>query len=385
MNVPFFISERISFRGKAAISSIAVSFLTIIVAAGISEGFRKEIRNALSSLCGDITVMPVGIMEDNPHISSECLDIDGIRAVDGVSQVREVVYDAGIIKKDGEIYGVIFKGVHTCDSASMKISVPRSLARKAGCSEGDRMLSFFVGDNVIIRNFTVDSIYEDISTGDGRMMVICDIEMLRRVKGWDKSKSSAIELRLDERHRNESASSRVCDEIAGMLYEQCGESETPLYAATVQDQYSQMFDWLRLIDANTAFILLLMIIVAGFNMVSGLLILLFENIRTIGILKSVGMQTRKIAETFLFSSARLVLTGMLVGNILGTGVCLVLGHTRLLKLDPSNYFIDHVPASIDVSYILGCDTAAFIGIMLILLIPCAFISSIDPAESVRVR
>jgi len=132
-------------------------------------------------------------------------------------------------------------------------------------------------------------------------------------------------------------------------------------------------------------ILLLMIVVAGFNMISGLLIMLFRNISTIGTLKAVGMTNRGVAEVFLRVAARIVLKGMLIGNALALGFCLLQGSTHLLKLNPENYYVSFVPVSINLPYIIVADVLAFVVIMLLLLIPCLFIAKVDPAETVRVK
>ena len=146
-----------------------------------------------------------------------------------------------------------------------------------------------------------------------------------------------------------------------------------------------MFNWLSLIDFNVGIILLLMTIVAGFNMISGLLIMLFEHISTIGLLKSLGMTDRTIAKVFLTSSAVLVGKGMLAGNLLALLFCLIQGTTHFLRLDPENYYVSFVPVKVDVLMILSADLVAFAAIMLLLLIPCLFISKVDPADTVRVR
>ena len=130
---------------------------------------------------------------------------------------------------------------------------------------------------------------------------------------------------------------------------------------------------------------MLMTVVAGFNMISGLLIMLFENISTIGLLKALGMTDKTIAKVFLSSSAVLVGKGMLIGNALALLFCIVQGKTGLVPLDPENYFVSSVPVHLDPAWILTADIVAFAVIMLLLLIPCVFISKVDPADTVRVR
>ena len=128
-----------------------------------------------------------------------------------------------------------------------------------------------------------------------------------------------------------------------------------------------------------------MTIVAGFNMISGLLIMLFENISTIGLLKSLGMTDKSISKVFLISSARLTGRGMLIGNLLALAFCLVQGTTHVLRLNPENYYVSFVPVKVDFLTIIMADVVSFAVIMVLLLIPCLFISRVDPAQTVRVR
>ena len=169
------------------------------------------------------------------------------------------------------------------------------------------------------------------------------------------------------------------------MYAYTGEDETSVLASSCVSRYPQIFDWLNLMDFNLFFILILMTIVAGFNMISGLLIMLFENISTIGLLKTLGMTDKAITKVFLSSSAVLTLKGMAIGNALAIIFCIVQSSTHLLKLDPVNYFVSYVPVYPDLGLILTADLFSFCAIMLLLMIPCLFISKVDPAETVRVR
>ena len=150
-------------------------------------------------------------------------------------------------------------------------------------------------------------------------------------------------------------------------------------------RYPQLFDWLDLIDFNVLFVLVLMIIVAGFNMISGLLITLFENISTIGVFKAMGMTDKSISRIFLTSSAALVLKGMVWGNAAALLFCVLQDKLHLLKLDPTNYFLSFVPVDVNLITIATVDIISFAVIMLLLLVPCSFISKVDPADTVRVR
>ena len=208
---------------------------------------------------------------------------------------------------------------------------------------------------------------------------------MQRLNSWDSAQVSALEIFLRESWRNDTGMKAVEDEAGFIAHAWCGEDDVPVYAKSALSSYPQLFDWLNLIDFNVLFILVLMTVVAGFNMISGLLIMLFRNISTIGLLKSLGMKDRDISKVFLLSSSSFVLKGMAIGNVLAIAFCLLADRFRLIPLDPVNYFVDHVPAALNFPLILLADLCSYLLIMLLLLIPCHFISKVDPADTVRVR
>ena len=174
-------------------------------------------------------------------------------------------------------------------------------------------------------------------------------------------------------------------EIGSTVYFNNPQDKLAPVATSSIGRFPQIFSWLDLLDVNVLLVLGLMTAVAGFNMISGLLIALFRNISTIGILKSVGMKDRAIASAFLQMASKVVLKGMVIGNVAGLGLCLLQKATQLVKLDPENYFIAYVPVNIDIPRLLVTDAAAFALIMLMLLLPSLFISGVDPARTVKVR
>jgi lipoprotein-releasing system permease protein len=208
---------------------------------------------------------------------------------------------------------------------------------------------------------------------------------LQRLEGWTQEQVSAIEIILDDAHKKEDLIHEASQEIGAIVNAYSADNDHPVVATSSVSRYSQLFDWLGLIDFNVLFILILMTIVAGFNMISGLLIMLFENISTIGLLKSLGMTDRAISKAFLMSSAKLVLKGMALGNALALLFCVFQSHTHFLKLDPENYFVSFVPVNLNIPLIMTADLVSFAVIMILLLVPTIFVSKVDPAQTIRVR
>ena len=392
MDASFFIAGRLRFKGNIAVVSIAISFLVMIIAVAVSSGFRHEVRNGLSSMSGDVRLMPpaMSYLDENEPIESDPAYLPYVQDVQGVRSIEPAVYRAGIVKNGESIHGVMFKGIpggvcETSDSVALAVSIPSRLAEISGLKIGDRMLTYFVGDKVKARQFNVVSVHQTMIQADDKLVVYADLSDMQRVNGWEENQVSVLEVMLEDECKTEMQIEEMGALIGTLANAYSAEEDAPVISVSAVSSYPQLFDWLNLIDFNVLFILALMTIVAGFNMISGLLIMLFENISTIGLLKSLGMTDRSISKVFLSSSAVLVLKGMAAGNLLAILFCIVQSTTRLLRLNPENYFVSFVPVNLDFGTILCADILSFFVIMLLLLIPCVFISKVDPAETVRVR
>lgn len=384
MDVSLFISRRLRFKGGLAMTCIAVSYLVMIVAVAISSGFRSEIRSGLSALSGDVQLTPpnLNVLDQSRPIEKDAAYLPYLMEVEGVVSVEPVVYKAGIVKQGSDIHGVLFKGT---DRGDKGISIPTRLSEISGLGLGDMMTVYFVGDKVRVRKFEISSMYDSLVEADDRLVVYAGISDLQRLGGWSDSQVSAMEIVLDEAHKDEWEIVEATQEIGAIVNAYSEESEAPVIAVSSVSRFPQLFDWLDLIDFNVLIILLLMTVVAGFNMISGLLIMLFENISTIGLLKALGMNDKAISKVFLSSAAVLVLKGMLVGNVIALAFAAIQSWTHLLKLDPANYFVSFVPVKINAGAVFLADIVSFIVIMLLLLIPTMFISKVDPAKTVRMK
>lgn len=374
MNAEGLISGRLKFKGKMAVAAIAVSSVVMTVALAVSGGFRGEIRDGVSSLCGDITLSSSSFnyYGDNESVSLDSVAVSEILSVEGVTGVRPAVYRAGIASAGDDICGVLVKGVPSEDTLSLSVSIPAKLAGTLRLKVGDNMLTYFIGEKVKVRKFVVGSIYDSPIEADGKLIVYAPIDDMRRLNGWNEDEASVMEVFLDRKWRTKELMKDRAMEL-GVLY----------VARTSMETYSSLFDWLDLIDFNVLAILVLMIIVAGFNMISGLLILLFQNVSTIGLLKSVGMTDKSISKVFLRMSSRIVLEGMVLGNVIAVALCLLQKWTHLLKLNPANYFVSFIPVDFNPILLILLDAVAFGAIMLLLKIPVRFISKVDPALTVR--
>lgn len=394
MGASHFISRRLRFRNGIAMAVIAVSYLVMLIAVAVSSGFRSEIRAELSGISGDVQLTPpnLNVLDGSRPISGNPSYLPMIETVEGVESIVPVVYKAGIVKQGDNIHGVLFKGIPGGnarrtwdDSLTLAVSVPARMAQIAELETGARLTAYFIGQKVRVRQFKVADIYNSLVEADDKLIVYASLEDLQRLDGWTEDQVSALEITLTDEHKDEVSVNEATQNIGAIVNAYSSESDSPVVATSSVSKYSQLFDWLNLIDFNMLFILLLMTIVAGVNMISSLLILLFENISKIGLLKSLGMTDRDISKVFVFRASRLVFYGMLVGNVMALALCIIQDRTHLLKLDPANYFVSFVPVKIDLPAILCADLLSFIAIVAFMLIPTLFIAKVDPAKIVRVK
>ena len=374
---------------------IAVSFFVMIVAVAVSTGFRDAVRDGISSVSGDVMIAPadLGYMTGSSPIERNPAYLPKVEAEKCVESVNPVTYRAGIVKNGDRIQGVLFKGIpgdlpgqQPSDSLpSLAVSVPSGLSDILGTGEGDDLLSYFVGEKVRVRKFRVVSVYESMLDSDDMLVVYARMSDIQRLNGWSQEQVSAFEILLTDSYRTENGIREATSDIGALTAAYADEDEASVVCTSSVSDYPQLFDWLNLLDFNVFFILVLMTLVAGFNMISGLLILLFENISLIGTLKALGMTDRSIAEVFLRVSSSHVLKGMLIGNALAFLFCIIQSSTGILTLDPANYFVSEVPVSIDYLKVLAADIASYAAIMLLLLLPSMFIAKIDPAKTVRMN
>ena len=389
MNAVRFISGKIRFKGYLTLICVAVSYLVMIIAVAVSSGFRTEIRKSLGEIYGDVRITPMeedlatGVVSVPRHPAF----LEELQQLYCVESVNPCVSRAGIVKQGDLVDGVLFKGAEDIsfpDSIAFPLAIPSRLSQMLEISQGDQLTAYFVGEKTVVRKFTVCRIYDAVLSSDNQLVCMPSLPVMQRVNSWDSEQVSAFELRLKKEFRNSDDDSLCGMDIASTVYTFSSEDEPTFISRTLSQSYPTIFSWFSFLDLNVLVLLVLMTIVAGFNVISGLLILLFENISTIGLLKAMGMTDKGIAAVFMRSAGLLTLRGMAIGNALALAFCLLQDSTHLLKLNPANYFLSFVPVHIDWSGILIADAISLIVILLLMLIPSLFIAKVDPASTIRV-
>lgn len=386
MNASGFISRKLKFQGKIAVATTAIASFVIIISVAVSSGFRKELRSGIASISGDIrlTSPDLNYVNESSPVRSDASYIPSIDSLDGVASIVPAVYRAGIVKTDENIHGVLFKG-EPDGGDSLSASIPQRLSAILGVNAGDDLTAYFIGEKVKARKFHIKSVYEDVLGSDDKLLIITGLSDMQRLNGWSPDEVSAIEIRLEDKYRDPVLLREMTQEVGARVLFNTPEDEDTVVASSALNMYPEIFSWIELIDFNVYFVLILMILVAGVNMISSLLIMLFRNISAIGTLKSVGMTDRSIAAVFLKVASSAVIRGMVIGNVVALLFCLVQSTTHLISLNPENYFVSFVPVHIDIVLVLVADIISYLAMMLFLLLPCLFVSGVDPAKTVRAQ
>ena len=392
--------------------SVGLSIAIMIIAIAIASGFRNEIWEKASGFSGDITLQAPGVDITNHQYPIKVLSYsEEIASLPFIESLQGVSYRTGTIKTQDQIEGVLFKGVgddynfdfyqkhliegHLPDYTpkqdssgrtlppSNDIMISKRLARMLNFKCGDKVSAYFIDEDVTLRRFTICAIFDAQLDELDKSLVIADERHISRLNRWEEGEISGYEIILKDKYRQKG--NKILDEIDRTIFLHSKEDDPSIVATTLDERYYILFDWLHLLDLNVVIILTLMVAVAGFNMVSGLLIILFERISQIGLFKALGMRTKNIIKIFLYRAASIVLTGLVPGNIVAVLFCLLEKHFKFITLDPTSYFVNHVPVKTDAATIILLNVTAFALIMLIMLIPCRMISKISPSKSLKIE
>jgi lipoprotein-releasing system permease protein len=384
-----------------AIFGIALGLTVMIVAVAIVTGFKKEISGKVTGFAAHIQILNLdsNLSYETQPVPASLEAIDEIRKIDGVRNVQAFAIKAGIIKIGEEIHGAVLKGVDSdydwsfirnhleegtvlqvCDSVrSNQVVLSRYTANLLKLGVGDRFSMYFIQEPPRARTFTISGIYQTSLEEFDRLYIYADIKQVQRLNDWGRGQVSGHEVLLKNMDDLESIADQVRDLVAYDFLPDGGR----LKVETIEEKYTQIFDWLNLQDMNVVVLILLMLIVAGFNMISGLLILILERTNMIGILKGLGTTNASIRRIFLYQSSYLTVVGLAWGNLLGIALCLAQKYLHILSLDPSSYYLDTVPINLNPVHILLLNAGTMAITFLFLLLPSMIISRISPDKSIR--
>ncbi len=413
MSLPLFIARKIygQHDQQKAVSMPAVRIATIGVAVGLAVmivtvavvmGFKSTISSKLAGFGSHVQVQNIrssSSFDSYPICIDDSL-LSVLSSISGVKSASRYTLAQGILKTDADFLGVALKGIGPeYDLSYMKeclvegempvfsdtattypLVISKNMADKLQLKTGDRIFAYFIGqDDVRTRRFTVKAIYQTNMKRFDDRFCLTDIYATRRLNGWQNDECSGAEIasghfdQLDELTLSVQAA-------VGHTTDREGNALTTL---NIRELYPQVFSWLELLDINVWIILALMVAVAGFTMISGLLIIILERTQMIGVLKALGATDSTVRHTFLWLAAFIVGRGLLWGNIVGVGLVVLQMATGIIRLDPQTYYVSEAPVTLSLPVVLLLNAATLAICMLMLVGPSYLVSRIHPARSMR--
>ena len=412
MNLPYFIAHRL-IKGRReetsfsrpinviAIIGIAMGLAVMILAVAILTGFKQQIREKVVGFGANIQVtnFDSNISFETKPVSEKQEFVQRIKQIPGIRHMQVFATKAGIIKTDEEIQGVVLKGIGsdfdwsyfksnmvdgsvftvTDTGRTNKVIISKKISDMLRLKTGDSFAMHFIQDTPRMRKFTVSGIYETSLEEFDKIYVFCDIGHIKKLNGWNDDQVSGFEIFIDNFDDLDVMTENVRDAIGYKI----AEDETKFKVTNIRMKYPQIFDWLNFQDINVIIIILLMLIVAGFNMISGLLILILEKTNMIGILKALGSEDMTIRRVFIIQAAYLIAKGLFWGNLVGIGLAFIQLKTGIITLDASSYYIKTVPVNLELAHILLLNAGTMASIIIMLLVPSQLISRITPVKAIR--
>lgn len=413
MNWKLFIARRIyrSKEGEKEVSrpavliatwGIAIGLAVMIVAVAVVIGFKHEVRDKVVGIGSDITITNFDMQksyETVPVAAGDSL-MEALKVLEGVQHVQRYSTKPGMIMTDDNFLGMVLKGVSqeydwtflkkhlqegeipmfTDTASTNRTLVSRTIANKLNIKTGDKLYTYYIeGDNVRARRLEVAGIYQTNFALYDDLFLLTDLYTVNRLNAWKPDQVSGIEVEVTDYNRLEETKEVLRIEV-DMLKDAYGGT---YFTQSVEETHPQIFAWLSLLDMNVWVILILMTGVAGFTMISGLLIIILERTNMIGVLKALGADNLAIRQVFLSFSVLLIGKGMLWGNLIGLAFVGVQWYFHPFKLDPATYYVDSVPVEFNVWWWLLLNVCTLLVSVLMLVGPSYLITRIHPAKSIR--
>lgn len=386
---------------RIAMVGIAIGLAVMILSVAVVVGFKHEVRDKVIGLGADILVTSLDVVQSyqvTPVVGDDSL-ISALRKMPGVKHVQRYATKPGMIMTSDNFQGIVLKGIgqeydttflhrhlqeghipaFTDSVSSNQVLVSKTIADRLGVRVGDKLYTYYLENNIRARRLTVAGIYQTNFSSYDDLFLLTDLRTVERLNNWEPGQVGGLEIQVTDYD--------LLDETNGYILSSLDKKTDKYggryYAQTIEEVYPQIFAWLDLLDVNVWVILVLMVGVAGFTMISGLLIIILERTNMIGVLKALGADNTAIRKVFLSFAVFLIRKGMLWGNVIALTCCAVQYFFRPVRLDPAVYYIDAVPIELNLWIWLLLNAGTLVVSVLMLVGPSYLISRIHPARSIR--
>jgi len=380
-----------------AVIGMAVGIMVMILTVFIVIGFKSEVTKRVVGFGSHLQITN---FENNDTFEKQPIEptdslINKIRSIKGIRSVNRFSTKPGMLKIKTAFEGIVFKGVDDNYDGSFfannlkngnvpdkpdEVLVSTSLARRMQVETDSTLLCYFIQENKVrVKKLKVSGLYSTDFEEYDKMLLLGKQQIVQQINRWDSTEVTGLEILIDDFDK--------LDYLTEEVYFTCANKNNAdgkfYYTQSIKMLNPTIFSWLRLLDMNVVVIIVLMLIVAAFNIVSALLILILENISLIGTLKAMGANNRFIQRIFLTEGTMLIAKGLIWGNIVALLLAAVQSFTHLIPLDSTAYYVSFVPVAFHWGYWLLLNVGTVILSILILLLPATFVSHISPAQVMR--
>jgi lipoprotein-releasing system permease protein len=387
---------------RIATIGVAIGLAVMIVTVSVVLGFKHTIRDKVVGFGSHIQVhniMNYNGSDPHPICANDSL-MKAVGKLPGVAKAERFSMTQGILKTDEDFLGIAIKGIaeeydttflsqhliagnitsFSDKTSKYKLLVSKMIADKMRLKVGDKVFGYFIDNqDVRTRKFTISGIYQTNMTRFDETLSFTDLHTTNKLNGWTDNQATGIEVLVKDFEKvNETA-----DQFIDNINRTSDEQGNSLTSETIYELYPQVFSWLELLDINVWIILALMVCVAGFTMISGLLIIILERTQMIGILKALGARNKTVRHTFLWFSVFIIGQGLFWGNIVGIGIVLLQKYTGFITLDPQTYYVSEAPMELNLPLVALINIATLLICVFVLIAPSYLISHIHPAKSMR--
>jgi lipoprotein-releasing system permease protein len=409
LNFEYFISKKlIKTKGykskvsspiiKIAVTAISIGIIMMILAFGTGLGLQQKIRDKITAFNGHITIRSFTSNQSNQNLQPIDARQDfypNFESVPEITHVQKTASKYGVIRTENDFEGIVVKGVSTdydwsffdefivegrklnlTENISKEIMISEYLADRLGFELGDKVIVYFLKDKDNDRPrlvaFDIVGIYNSGFLEFDKQFLMTDIKQIQRLNKWEDYQIGQFELMVSDFDDIQQTGIQVYENIGSFLN-----------ATTIVSQYPTIFEWIALFDVNIALIVIIMVIIAGINMITALLVLILEQTQLVGILKALGCQNFSIRKIFLYNATYLILKGLFWGNLIGIGLLLLQKNGKIISLNPETYYVTHAPVYIDWTYLLGINLGTILVCLLMLLLPSYIITKISPVKAIK--
>ncbi len=379
---------------RIATGSVAVGIAIMILSFCILEGFKSNIKDTILSFTGhmEITRFSLTNIYDNPPISSNSEIYKNAKTIPNVLDIQKFAFKAGLLKAEEETKGVIMKGldrdyqwtrfnenikkgrrISLPDSNySKEILISESFSKLLQLDTGDDVLVYFIQEPVRTRKLNIVGIYKTGLEDFDDNVIIGDLKLIQRLNGWNDTLVGGFELFISDYDKLSETSEEVFEMI-----------DYSMQIEMVEDKYPQLFEWMSLLNRNVALIIGIILVVATFNMIATLIVLIMERTNMIGVLKAIGAKDSTVKRIFINNGIIIMTKGLIYGNFIALSLAAIQFYFELIPLNPDNYYMDAVPISFVWPYIFGVNVLTILVIGFFLWIPVEIISRIKPVNAIK--